>query len=173
MENMTNEDVLKFKKTLHLFIDQLIIKAYGMSAVECLAMGIPVVSSCLPLSGCPVYRVDSYTRGSLKKALQKAISELSEKTSKAAFDWAKKTHSYEAVCRKLEEFYTLENKTFIMKKVMTEIEFIQPVAGMEAGTRKKMRPIYAKKLVEDGVAKLVVEEPKKRQTRKKNEHPNG
>jgi hypothetical protein len=165
MERMSNSEVIEMKKTLHLFIDQTIIQAYGMNAVECMSMGIPVVSSCMDLKGCPVERIESNTIEDITNAIERALKRLSKQWSDQTFNWAKNTHSFESICDKLEEFYTLEPKYSNMKKVeKVKVTIIKAVAGMQIGDTRTLRPELAKQLVKNGVAefeKPATEEPKK------------
>lgn len=136
MENMTNKEVIETKKSLHLFVDQLFIDAYGMSAVECLAMGIPVISSRMDLKGCPVYRIEQPTKEHVKEVVLKAISELSQKSSDLAYKWAKEVHSFDAVCLKLEQFYNQENKIIMSKKQSFKVDFFSNGTFFKEGVSK-------------------------------------
>lgn len=159
MENMTNKEVLEVKKTLHLFIDQSVIEAYGMNAVECMAMGVPVISSCMDMKGCPVERIEHNTVESITQAIERALKRLSKDWSVQTYNWAKKVHDSQSICNKLEEFYKLAPKYFTMKQVeKVKVTIIKEVAGMKIGDVKVLKPTIAKDLVKRGVAEF--EQPK-------------
>ena len=161
MENLTNKEVIETKKTLHLFIDQSIIEAYGMNAVECLAMGVPVISSCKQLKGSPIEVIESNTVESIKTAIQRALNRLNKQWSLDSHEWAKNTHSYKSVCEKLESFYSLKPTFYNMEKVSlkTKIVIQQAVAGMKIGQVKEVKKSIAKTLVGRGVATYQEETP--------------
>jgi hypothetical protein len=155
MERMSNEEVLDAKKSLHLFIDQSIIQAYGMNAVECMAMGVPVVSSCMDIKGCPVERIEHNTVESITQAIERALKRLSVKWSEDSFNWAKNVHDSQSICKKLEEFYNLEPKYSVMKKVeRVKVTIIKDVAGMKAGDVRVLKPNIAKELIKKGIAEI-------------------
>jgi hypothetical protein len=155
MERMTNAEVLEAKKSLHLFIDQAIIQAYGMNAVESLSMGVPVISSCMDIKGCPVERIEENTVEGVEKAIQRALKRLSVKWSEDSFNWAKSMHSFQSICKKLEEFYNLEPKYSVMKKVeRVKVTIIKDVAGMKAGDLRVLKPNIAKELIKKGIAEI-------------------
>jgi glycosyltransferase involved in cell wall biosynthesis len=154
MENLTNKEVIEIKKTLHLFIDQSIIEAYGMNAVECLAMGVPVISSCKKLKGSPIEVIEANSVESIKTAIQRALNRLNNQWSEDSHEWAKNTHSYKSVCEKLESFYSLKPTFYNMEKVSlkTKIVIQQEVAGMKIGQVKEVKKSIAKTLVNRCIA---------------------
>ena len=160
MEGLTNAEVIELKKKCHLFIDQIILDAYGMSAVECLTIGVPVIASRLDIKNCPVIKVDEPNVDCVLKCINFAIQELKNDLSKHTFDYAKKTHSYRAVCQKLEEFYNLKPKYFTMKKQRERvlIEYLPNNQGLPVGKIAKSIKSIAKELVDNGWAKYVEKE---------------
>jgi len=170
MENMTNKEVLEVKKTLHLFIDQIFIDAYGMSAVECLSMGIPVISSCKEIKDCPIYRIEKPTVEEVEKVVKKAIKELSQSTSNKAYKWAENTHSLKSVCLKIEEFYKLSNKNKMKNPIKNTVVFISNGSFFKVG-KYQLKESKAKQFEAKGYGKIEKPEPikevKPKQTRAK------
>lgn len=157
MEKMANTEVIETKKTLHLFADQFIIPAYGMNTVECLVMGIPVITSCMDIDGCPVFRVEEFTADSIRNAINKAVKNLTVATSKKHHEWAKKKHSEESLCELLESMYENHTELYAVPTLSNKvkIEIIHSVAGMNLGAVKLVDNWVAKKLIERKIAKLV------------------
>lgn len=149
MENMSNKDVLEAKKNIHLFVDQLIVDAYGKSAIECMAMGVPVISSCMNLDKCPVFKIESQSVENLVDVLKEAISKLNKTTSNKFFKWAKDTHSKQSVCKKLESFYLLKPKFYVKKSVLVKVKM------NDSGLVKYLKEGVANELIKCNKCKLV------------------
>jgi hypothetical protein len=152
MENMTNSEVIEAKKNIHIFIDQIMIDAYGMSAVECLSMGIPVISNCLELENCPIYRVTECNFESVKNAIEKAIKQLTKATSDKFFKYAIDTHSYKSVCEKLESFYSLKYKYYNESRLV-EVVFIKDIEQFKEGQIITVSKQVANQLIIENYAK--------------------
>jgi len=113
IEGVSNRECIEIKQSCHLFFDQAVIPAYGMSAVEAISVGIPLITY-LPefvrkrddrMRDCPIICLEEPSIKEavkvISKALKKKLSLLSEKT----YDYAK-IHSYKSVGEQLQNLYT-------------------------------------------------------------------
>jgi len=111
--NMKYDEVLKRKKTATIFFDQLGCGSYGNSAVEAMAMGIPVITY-LPesskdqadgqLDNCPIINTGNSV-DSVKAAIKYVLQEDLEKLSKETRAWVYKNHSYEFTAKIWDDIY--------------------------------------------------------------------
>ncbi len=94
--NISHQESMKLKKHSHLYLDQLIIWAYGMAAIEAMGYGIPVFGGIKPElypEDCPVIYPENRTVESVAEKLNeilnwKTLKELSEKT----FEYCREVH---------------------------------------------------------------------------------
>lgn len=105
IELVSVDECIKMKAESNILIDQIVCDAYGMNAVEAMAMGIPVISACEEIDGCPVYRVTDKSVEGVMELIQEAIKTNTVATSKKFHEYAKRVHSCEAIKTKLEMLY--------------------------------------------------------------------
>jgi hypothetical protein len=112
LEGMSNVECMAAKASCHLFIDQAHIPAYGLSAVEAMVMGIPVVSRMPrppfrkghPLHGHPVAGFYAPNPTACAGAIIRALDDLPAMHS-ATVAWAKRIHAPDMVTRRLLSLY--------------------------------------------------------------------
>lgn len=111
IEGKSNRECLIMKAQCHLFFDQALIPAYGLSGVEAMAMGIPVVNR---MAGVLVQDREPFVdpvvafaeptpmaaAGSIAAALQR-LPELHAHT----LQWVREVHAYPAVAEQLVGLY--------------------------------------------------------------------
>ena len=97
IEKMSYRDALRLKATVDIFIDQITELGYGISSLEALAMGIPVVVKLLPdfeqfLGEHPFVKADEKT---LEIVLERLIIDdvFRDKCGKHGYEWVRKVHS--------------------------------------------------------------------------------
>ncbi|WKZ67153.1 MAG: hypothetical protein QY325_04305 [Flavobacteriales bacterium] len=109
----SNAECLEAKAACHLFIDQGIIPAYGLSAVEAMAMGIPVITL-LPewhphMVPCPIYGMQESSPSELYAELDRACYDMQlayrHKVVAATLAYAERVHGYRAVAKRLTNLY--------------------------------------------------------------------
>jgi hypothetical protein len=112
IEGLSNVDCMAKKAKCHLFFDQGLIPAYGRSAVEAMAMGIPVITR-LPnekrnvdirLKNSPVIGFEMPTSQSALQAFFGQCDNLSE-ISKQTHSYARTVHGFDAIISQLVEIY--------------------------------------------------------------------
>lgn len=112
IKGLSNAECLQRKSQCHLFIDQCIIPAYGLSGVEAMAMGIPVAQLLPPVAqrhpsiGAAVLGFTLSTPLALANALARALApgELA-KLHQATLNYCNRVHSFRAVARELHLLY--------------------------------------------------------------------
>lgn len=107
IEGVSNDEALKRKARCHLFFDQAILPAYGLSAVEAMAMGIPTVTSLGRLSRThPVNRpfIVENTPEDVAEQMRSAMQDLN-KSSDFIMRYVRDIHSYEASTPRLLDLY--------------------------------------------------------------------
>jgi hypothetical protein len=119
IEKLSHNEAMRKKAECDVFFDQGIVPFYGMSAVEAMSMGKPVISRITKqvisrddrLVDCPVMALERQCPHCAAELIAEAIEnreELSEKT----IEYFRRTHSYKAVSECLEAVY----KEAIQKK---------------------------------------------------------
>ena len=111
-ENMPRKKLLELKQTCHIAIDQIGNRGgtgYGINSLESLSMGIPTVTdmNCGMDKWLPENPFIIANKDNLSEIL---VSLLSDKTMLKKYrdmsrQWVNKYHSYDAVFRKLKEYY--------------------------------------------------------------------
>lgn len=115
MEGLSNAECIERKGRCHLFFDQGIVPAYGMSAVEAMMMGVPVVTRLtdavrardprLHRDVCPVIGFESVDPFDAAQAMQRAIDAGLPELSSHTRAYAERVHSFEAAAANLVDFY--------------------------------------------------------------------
>jgi len=89
-------EMMKLKKTAHLYIDQMVLMAYGLASVEAMSMGIPVLSGIDPKlysEDCPIIYPDERTPEKIADILNSVLDwDFLEKLSKQSFEYAQNVH---------------------------------------------------------------------------------
>lgn len=128
IQGLSNVDCLVEKSKCHLFIDQCIIPAYGLSGVEAMSMGIPLVQRLPPPAkrmhpylqhGCPVVGFTNATAESLYMALLPLVSKPSTLRAlhRRTLAYCAQVHGYAAVSATLVALYS---KAIRAKRTHTE-----------------------------------------------------
>jgi hypothetical protein len=112
MRDLSIKDALRAKEDSDIFIDQLTNEGgwgYGMSSVEALAMGLPVITNIPPqmesrIAPHPFIQADSH---SLSKVLQSLLKDPSRLSGLAATgqEWVRKHHDVRMVVDQLYSYY--------------------------------------------------------------------
>lgn len=115
----SNAECLAAKSACHLFIDQALIPAYGLSAVEAMGMGIPVVTLLPQLHprmesgghGCPILRMAEPTVKELHWVLVALIDGVTStqwrQLNRATLAYAERVHGQQAVADTLVHLYRM------------------------------------------------------------------
>lgn len=93
--NVPYQEMLKLKKSAHLYIDQLIIDAYSNAAVEAMGYGIPVLSAIgksLYPSNCPVIAPEPSVLSIVEIILKWLDWDKLEQLSRDTFEYCKAVH---------------------------------------------------------------------------------
>lgn len=123
IENVTNKTCLAMKAKAHIFFDQALIPAYGVSAVEAMAMGIPVVTRIgsrvrnyadFILGGeieIPPFFFTESNAASAALAIEKLISIGFHQARDITMEYFHNVHSYDIGGKRLNKIYhTLASK---------------------------------------------------------------
>lgn len=89
------EDCIKLKSSAHLYIDQMIVNAYGNSAVEAMAFGIPVLCGIDKnlYNDCPVIIPEEITAESIANKINESLDwNLLQDISLKTFNYCQSTH---------------------------------------------------------------------------------
>jgi hypothetical protein len=119
IEKLSHSEAMKKKAECDVFFDQGIVPFYGMSAVEAMAMGKPVISRITKavmsrderLADCPVLALERPCPHCAADLIAEAI-ENKDALSIKTLEYFRRTHSYKAVSECLESVYkqAIKNK---------------------------------------------------------------
>jgi len=113
IEGATNAECIERKSQCSVFFDQGVLSAYGMSAVEAMMRGIPVVTRMSDevkekdpaFAGSPLLLFDERSPEVLADKLQEAVESNLQDLSRRTYEWAMSMHSYAPVTSRLMELY--------------------------------------------------------------------
>jgi len=113
IEGVNNQECIEQKSQCSVFFDQGVLPAYGMSAVEAMMRGIPVVTRMSDevkqrdpaFAGSPLLFFDKRSPEVLADKLQEAVECDLQKLSGQTHEWAMSMHSYKPVAKRLECLY--------------------------------------------------------------------
>ena len=94
--DISYQESLELKRSAHLYIDQMVVRAYGNATVEAMSMGVPVMSGIDPLlypEDCPVITPCERTPEGVAAALTEVLDwEFLQYCSNLTYEFAKKEH---------------------------------------------------------------------------------
>jgi len=109
IQNMTRKEAIAMFATADIFVEQLCLGAYGNTAIEAMASGVPVISSlnagvAHEIPGCPVVPADPVT---IKDRLRELIDnkERRDELGRAGYDFVRSFHSNKRITAHLTEIY--------------------------------------------------------------------
>jgi glycosyltransferase involved in cell wall biosynthesis len=113
IEKQSNADCVAQKAECSVFFDQGVLPAYGMSAVEAMMMGIPVVTRMTKevkqrdpaYTGSPLFLFDEHTPEVLADVLEEALTGDLALSNRLTHEWAMSMHSYAPVAARLAGLY--------------------------------------------------------------------
>ena len=105
IENLPYQKAIEFKRTCHIFIDQIGDLGYGMNSLEALAMSIPVCSSLAPgfSRAYPDHPFLSINEDNLEKKMILLIENpiLRQTMGKEGREWIQSIHDAKSVVKKI------------------------------------------------------------------------
>jgi hypothetical protein len=127
IRGVSNLECLAQKAKCHIFVDQCIIPAYGLSGVEAMSMGIPLVQRLPPPTerrhpylqhACPVVAFEQPTPESLYEALAPVLRDRRTLLAlhRRTLRYCKQVHGYAAVASALVELYQCATNTYSQTK---------------------------------------------------------
>jgi len=114
IHNVSHHECLNMKANSHIFFDQALAPAYGMSGVEAIMRGIPMVTRMNADTrakdpkylDCPISFFEDPTPESAANAIEQLLLSNLQEMSERTHAWARSMHSYEEVYHRLISLYS-------------------------------------------------------------------